>query len=154
MLSNLPSPNIYVDPSDGILTMGKEKLEDPVIPATPDNMCCLDGCKHYCDFLTASQDIGSGQPLDLEKDDLGGGKELKRYCKYFATSDELLELSEGAVYACGAFTPKWWNLNAWRRKRRNTQIINRARSLIAQKSQEAADREAGKLTMEQKTEEL
>ena len=100
LTSNLPGPT-YVKGADGLPTV-QEKLVDPIIPAVPDNLVCLDGCVHYRDWVIDSMDIGEG-------------RELQRFCRAMGTASELMDITDGAVYGCTCFRPKWWSWAGWKR---------------------------------------
>jgi len=128
MTVNLPGPT-YTIGADGMPTI-EEKLVDPIIPAVPDNLICLDGCKHYCDCV-------------LDSDDLGEGRELVRYCKALSTGMELMELTDGAVYGCSFYAPPWWSWTGWKRKRSNTRYLKWARQRVIDNNLENESYSAG-----------
>lgn len=116
---NLPGPKLTMG-SDGLPAMaGPERLEDPPIPPTPENLVCVAGCRHYRDWLIDSQDTGPGQ-------------ELQRFCKAFATAEELMDISDAAVYACSEYAPPWWSLRGWAYRARSRRKLKNARDQILQ----------------------
>jgi len=66
-----------------------EVLEDESLPPTLENLICQ-ACLNYCAVLTSSQD-------------LGGGRQLRRYCTRLQAGSELMELTEACVFACDYF---------------------------------------------------
>jgi len=115
LASNLPGPSYGVG-ADG-LPVVTERLEDPLLPATEDNLVCLAGCKYYLEWL-------------IDSTDMGEGRELQRYCRRFATSTELMDLSDGAVFACSGFCPRWWSLRAIRRWFKSRRLLREANATI------------------------
>jgi hypothetical protein len=123
---NLPSPSI-TQGADG-LPVVVERLEDPPIPPTEENLVCVAGCRHYRDWLIDSQDTGPG-------------KELQRFCRAFATAEELMDISDGAVYACSEYAPPWWSPRGWQRKRAVRRKLRDARETILRTQLEILERD-------------
>lgn len=116
---NLPGPKLTMG-SDGLPSMaGSERLEDPPIPPTPENLVCVAGCRHYRDWLIDSQDTGPG-------------RELQRFCRAFGTAEELMDISDAAIYACSEFSPRWWDLRGWAFRLRCRKKLKEARDKILQ----------------------
>lgn len=115
---NLPGPT-YVQGIDGLPTVA-ERLEDPVLPAIEENLVCIAGCRHYLEWLVDSSDMGTG-------------RELQRFCRKFSTATELMDLSDGAVFACSGFAPCWWSLRALRRWIKSRKLLKDARDRIAER---------------------
>jgi len=113
------SPALAVSQDDKGLPARPERIEEPPIPPTVENLVCTAGCVHYRDWLIDSQDTGPG-------------RELQRFCRAFATAEELMDISDGAVYACSMYTPPWWSLAGWRTKRACRRKLRAARQIILQ----------------------
>lgn len=119
LASNLPGPSYGVG-ADGIPTV-IDKLEDPLLSAVPDNLVCLDGCKYYLEWL-------------IDSSDMGEGRELQRFCRRFSTASELMDISDGAVFACSGFCPRWWwSLRAIRRWLKSKRMLRDANARITER---------------------
>ena len=89
----------FHDPMRSALT-GGNPWESPwgdTVPATLNNFCCLDGCKHYHELLMYGGAIGAEPDV-----------RIYRYCVGFA--GETFDLTEGCCYACTNYSPRLFHL--------------------------------------------
>jgi hypothetical protein len=116
---DLSAPN-YVRASDGLPAIAPNPMVEAA-PATEEYLCCMAGCRHYCEVLADSDDVTTTGPM----------RELRRYCVRLQAGNELMEIGDAAVLACSFFRPRWWSSTAWRTWRRSKRRLKEYRDALA-----------------------
>jgi hypothetical protein len=90
----------------------------------PTNFICLAGpCKHYAAILVDAN-VESVEPMKL----------LRRFCRALATANELMEVSEGSIFACNLYEPvgSFEKIQKW--KNHNKKVLEDAERRIMMRS--------------------
>jgi len=114
----LPLPAVQMIQSPDGLPGIVDMREDQPTAAIPENLVCQIGpCKHYIEILTETND---SEPQIW----------LRRFCRRLQAGNELMELTEGIVFACNCYHPPWWLRGSRKRKQQMNVLLANARNKI------------------------